>query len=307
VRRTDPLVFAIAFCVAAPALGNGPQTGGEGPRSTIPCALGLELRGEVAWRGLYGRGYEASSPSTSEPVSIGVRHAGAGCSYFVVVSGVEQGLSGPGASLAFDVLDEPSGRSISSSSVQGSSLTRLQGSFPEGDEFRPLSLFVTIPPGQNVRGGSYSGRATVSLYRDSSLSELVQQIPLPVSARVPPVLSVRSSIFLSQRSGSIDLGRLDQGADAEVDFSLTTNVATSVRIESANGGKLEHQSGTTSIPYRASMAGRPIDLSSGSDTNRLEVSLGTTVDLPLRILVAPSNGAAAGVYHDTITVTFTAD
>lgn len=271
------------------------------------CSLDLDVRGEVSWRGVYGRGYEASSPSIAEPASVVVRHEGSPCAYFVVVSGAQSGLGGPGGSLSFDVLDAPSGRSIASADQMGSSGMRLQGAFREGEEEEQQPIFVSIPPGQNVRGGSYAGVAMISLYEDGAVPRLVRQAPLPVSARVPPTLSVMSPLFGAGRAASVSLGQLSNGARADIDFLVTSNGGVSVRLSSGSGGQLVHQTGLLSLPYRASLAGRRIELSSGPVSQSFPVSPGVSASLPLSIEVDPVPGAAAGSYSDTLTITFSSD
>lgn len=272
-----------------------------------PCVLDIETRAEVSWRGLHGRGYEASTPTISEPAQVMVRHSGAACSWFVVVSGVENGLAGPGDTLSYQTLDQPTGRDISSRDLLGGTGQRISGIFRDGDDIAQAPIFVSIPSGQSVRGGFYTGQATLLLYRDGVSPELIRQVPLSVSARVPPVLSVSSPSFSSGNSASIDLGRIDDGASALIDFSISSNVGVSVRVESTSGGILQHQSGALGVPYTALLGGRSFDLSLGSAVVGFPVSSAGRFDLPLSIDVAPGTATLAGRYSDTLTVTFTAD
>ena len=305
MRRNSPVatmiaaLFAIALSVATAAAQSVDDT------AATPCRIDVDSGGEVAWRGLYGRGYEASSPPTSEPVLLTLRHTGQACRWFVVVHGVEPGLRGAGDTLVYDILDAPAGRSIAARDPLGTLATRRAGAFVAGEEQVQLPLFVTVAPSQPVAGGSYAGQAIVSLYRDAGVPELIRQVPLVVSARVPPVVSVSAPTFATARTTTLDLGRLETGASATIDFTVTANVGVTVTLSSQARGRLVHETGLTAIPYSATLAGRPADLTMSSAT-RLGRSIGPS-PLPLTITVPPANGAAAGRYSDTVTLTFSAD
>ena len=274
--------------------------------AAMPCRIDIESHGEVAWRGLYGRGYEASSPPTSEPALLTVRHTGQACRWFVVVHAVEPGLRGARDTLAYDILDQPAGRSIVARDPQGTLATRRSGTFAAGEDQAQLAVFVTMPTGQPVAGGTYTGQAIVSLYRDTGVPELVRQIPLVVSARVPPVVSVSAPQFANTRTTTLDLGRLENGVSATVDFAITANVGVTVSLSSQGRGRLIHETGLTAIPYGATLAGRPIDLTAGLANTPLSRPAARVL-LPLTITVPRMKGAAAGRYSDTVTLTFSAD
>lgn len=276
-------------------------------KSSSPCSLDLENIREISWRGPSGRGYEAAVASLEEPSVISVRHKGDACKFFLVISDPDHELSGPGSSLHFDVLDAPSGRSILSPDAGPLSQRRIPGSFSQGDDEKQQPVFIALPSGQNVRSGSYSGSAVISLYRDEATPELVRQVPLSISARVPPLLSVSSSFFAGSYSSSIDLGRLEKGASALVDFSVTSNTGVAVRLESSNKGQLRHQYGVSSIPYRASLAGRNINLKSQSGKENFSLPTGIASDIPLEIEVDAVPNALAGNYSDIMTITFSAE
>lgn len=271
-----------------------------------PCSLEMVVGSEISWRGLYGRGYEASSPQTAEPAMLRVRHSGGACRYMVVVSDVVP-LVGQGATLSFDVLDAPSGRSIASSDPSGGPGQRVERLAADGESDETISVYVTIPPSQQVRGGSYSGSALVSLYHADGHPELVSQTPLAISVRVPPSLSVRSDLFSSSRSAFVDLGLLEDGTTTTVDFSVTANVSVSVRVESQTGGMLRHQSGLAGISYSLRLAGTVLDLGGGQASSRLDITPGLSRDVPMLIETQPYQSAPAGRYSDTITVTFSSE
>ena len=272
---------------------------------SAPCQLEIQPPAEVSWRGLYGRGYEASSPEASEPIPLVIRHTGEACRFFLTVSDVS-GMKGASGILSYDVQDSPSGRSLASPDPLGAPGTRVTGYAGENDTDISLPLYMTITPSQTIRAGSYAGTAILSIFRDEGTSDLIGQVPLFVSARVPPVLSVVSPQMSGGKSAAIDLGMLDDGASTQIDFSLTANVDVAVRLESANLGNLKHQTGLVAIPYRANIGGRSVDLSSAA-TERFSVPAGSSTDIPLRIDVGSQRGAAAGAYTDTMTITFTAD
>ena len=306
MQRNSPAAAMIASLFAALLVVVPAAAKSADDTAARPCQIDVDSGGEVAWRGLYGRGYEASSPPTSEPVLLTLRHTGQACRWFIVVQGVEAGLRGAGDTLAYDILDAPAGRSIAARDSLGTLATRRSGAFAAGEEQVQLPLFVTFAPGQPVAGGTYAGQAIVSLYRDTGVPELVRQVPLVVSARVPPAVSVSAPAFATARTTTLDLGRLENGASATVDFTVTANVGVTVTLSSQGRGRLIHETGLTAIPYKVMFAGRLTDLSTTSATIPLRRSATFSV-LPLTVNVPKAEGAAAGRYRDTITLTFSAD
>ena len=277
-----------------------------------PCRLDLRLAGQVTWRGTYGRGYEASSADNLEQVNVAVLHEGEACRWFVTADRPVDGAfltSAGGGRLAFDVLQSPSGPSILSDDVEGTTFSRLEGAFASTDGSQALPLFVSIPPGQVVRAGTYSSQIIMRLYRVGNGSpQLVAQAPLPVLAAVPPILSVSSRDFApGALGGSLDLGNLEQGGSKTVGFDVVANSDISITFASAGAGLLRHQFGSLGIPYRVIAGGRSVNLAGVGSVERFTASPGTPLALDLVIVVDPPRQAAAGTYRDELVVTFRAD
>ena len=154
--------LALLFvALASPAAAQEPAEPSE------PCRLELSGDTAIEWRGLYGRGYEVTGQEQDfEALPVTVRHEGAACDYIVVAtplsSGADGVLTGAGDRLSWDLLSTPNGPSLLSRDFLGSLATQIAGRFEAEMGAQPLSLFVTIPPGQFVRGGHYEGSASIS-------------------------------------------------------------------------------------------------------------------------------------------------
>ncbi len=281
---------------------------------TEECRLELRIDNNIEWKGLYGRGYDVFAGEESfEIVSLFIRHEGAACDYFltgiVEDGGGTQTLQGPVGQLAFDVLSQPSGPSVLSQDYFGDQLSRLRGRFPRGAGSQQVTLYVAIPPEQFVRGGTYSGRTVFRLFEEELGSpNLADQDVLGIIVPVASTLRVQSrEAGPGGRDLSIDLGNLAQGADRTLDFTITSNAAITTEVASANRGELAHFANAPGIEYRLWMGGRQFDLSQPFARQHLEIPSSTGSALPLRVVVNPQPGAAAGEYSDTLTVTFIVD
>lgn len=281
---------------------------------TEDCRLELRIDNNVDWNGPYGRGYDVFDGEESfEIVSLFIRHEGAACDYFltgiVEDGGGTQSLLGPAGRIAFDVLVQPSGPSVLSPDYFGDQLSRLRGRFPRGAGSQQVTLYVAIPAGQFVRGGTYSGRAVFRLFEDELGSpQLADQDVLGIIVPVASALRVESrEAGPGGRDLTIDLGNLGGGADRTLDFTIASNAAVTAEVASANRGELAHFASAPGIGYRLWMGGRQFDLSQPFARQRMELPGSAASAMPLRIVVDPQPGAAAGAYSDTLTVTFVVD
>lgn len=282
--------------------------------ATGPCHLELIGDGSIEWRGLYSRGYEVTGyESDFETISVTIRHEGKGCDFMLVAtpnSGGENVLIGAGDRLYWDILSQPSGPSIVSSDFFGNQDRQLLGRFGPGRGAQPITLFFTIPPGQFVRGGQYSGQALLRLFRVvDGAPELVSELPLALIAPVPSILQVRSDDFPGGvREARIDLGDLSRPSRRSVNFDLISNATIGVSFVSKNNGVLKHQFDAPGVPYDLRFNGSELSLV-GTARQRLDMAApdGSRA-AQIEISVPPQQYAlAAGRYTDSLTITFTAD
>ncbi len=281
-----------------------------------PCEMELSVDNSVDWRGPYGRGYEVFGNDESfETVNISVRKEGQPCDFFLTATangaGGQASLEGPDSRLSFDVLKTTNGPSFLSSDLFGSQLSRIEGKFGSGRGGYSGALFVSIPTGQFVRGGKFTGQALIRLFRDGvNGPELVSEAPLAILAPVASVLEVRSDLFPEGvRETGIDLGDLSVASRRNVDFEISSNADISLTFQSANNGKLAHNAGGPGINYNLMLRGEQLDLAGQPATHQLAYSGNNqSQSVPLEISVpAPHGLPAAGQYNDTLTVTFTAE
>lgn len=299
------LTAVLALSVSAPAMAeeNVPQ-----------CQLSLRVQPNLTWRGPYGRGYEVfDGAAPIEPLWLSVQHEGAPCRFALTAMsqapGGEPLLTGPGASLRFDVTRELNGASFISPDYFGNDASQLTGAFGEGSSAQAFDIFATIPPGQVLPGGSYSGGIIVRLFelRDDGPS-FVDERPLAIFAPVMTALDVEMNGNPGARQANVNLGYLTDGADRSVGFLVRSNANVSVELVSANGGKLAHQAGAAGIAYEVVVNGQTVDLSAPATAHvRWDGATGfRDVALDVHVPAVPRN-TAAGRYSDTITVTFTAE
>lgn len=309
MKATSPLAWlgaAAASLQAAPALA-------EALPSDSECRLEMEVDSAVTWHGPFGRGYEVFDAEESiEVAAVSVRHEGAPCRYFLTAApseGDENVLHGPAGALRFDILQQPSGPSLLSPDYAGSQFSRLPGQFGAGLGAQEVMLYVMIPPGQFVAGGTYSGQSILRLFRDDPAGpELADQAPVGVVAPVAAILEVDSpDAGAGSRAVNLDLGDLTVGIDRTLDFVVRSNAPVAARFDSANGGMLAHHAGAPGIAYRLSVGSAAVDLKNTLATYPLGTPGAGDLPVPVRITIPAQANAAAGDYHDTLTVVFTVD
>lgn len=299
----------LLFGMAAPGAAQAQAEPAE------PCHLELSGDTTIEWRGLYGRGYEvAGQEQDFETLPVTVRHEGAACQYFIVAtplsSGADSVLTGAGDRLSWDLTGTPNGSSILSRDFLGSLSTQLPGRFEADLGAQSLALFFTIPPGQFVRGGHYQGEFVLRLFRrDDGGPELASELPVAIIAAVPSILQVRSDDFPGgSREISVDFGDLNTPSTKSIGFDIVSNTAVAVNFTSAAGGFLEHQFGGPGVPYELRMNGSALSLAAPA-RERLDMAApdGSRAAV-IEIAVPPARTTlAAGLYSDTLTITFTAE
>lgn len=304
-----PLIAAGAALLGAPSLFPTARAQDLPPASAQPCTLELSTDGSVDWRGLYGRGYEVFSEGESfETIMVEIRHSGRACRFYLTGSGTKT-LTGGGDQLAFDLLDQPNGRSILSPDYLGTPSSQIEGAFGDGTGVQTSPIQLSIPSGQFVRGGLYRGQVLLRLFRqDDAMPVLAAETPLAIISPVASAMRIRSDIFAGgAHESSIDLGSLSDGVDRRVDFEIQTNASIDVTVESAHRGKLAHPYGAPGIAYELSLDGQRLSLDAPSTLRLNPAASRGDFDTELAIRVAPQPNAAAGRYSDSLTLTFTAN
>ncbi|UUL81437.1 hypothetical protein [Sphingomonas qomolangmaensis] len=304
--------FAAFWCAAGTITFSPGMAVAQDLPDDAECRLEMRVENDVEWRGLYGRGYEVFDQGDEfEVVPITIRHEGAGCRYFITASwlttGGENFLAGPQDRLRFDLLRDPNGPSVLSPDFAGNQLSRIAGAFRTGASAVSIPLYVSVPAGQFVRGGSYQGQAVIRLFRDDNGPELADEGSVGIAVPVASVLKVESpDAGPGVKDLTVDLGDLTQGSRHTVTFAIRSNANVTARFESANNGALKHSAGAPPIKYDVALAGVPVDLT-GTGWQSLAVFGQNEMSVPLDFVVGPQQHAGAGYYSDMVTVTFRAD
>lgn len=278
------------------------------------CDLEITADSAIDWRGLYGRGYEVFEPSEYfEVVMVEIRHVGPPCEFFLTAASFgdsfQPSLAGPGNRLIYDLRREPSGPSIFSPDFLGDQFSRVSGQFGAGVQSQSAILYLTIPPGQAVSGGAYSGQPILRVFRnDADGPDLLDEVTVDVFVPVPPVLSVElADAGPGARTMDIDLGNLGRPIDRTVFFEVRSNAPITANVSSQNKGVLAHFAGAPGIPYRLLLGDREVSLENASASVELNDTRTLYQPVPLKIQVEGNANAAAGTYSDTVTVTFVVD
>jgi len=179
----------------------------------------------------------------------------------------------------------------------------------------PLSFTFYIPPNQLVPPGTYTDQIRVSIFNSFN-----DQNPPEATASIlfTAVVSSSASLCLvptgsgfnsSSASQTLNFGTLVQGQTKSCDLLVLKNTGCTVTFNSANLGVLKTTPTSTSdqIPYTCTVNGSAINLTQTASLT-LPSGVSTTADgtrLPITITIGNLANAAAGDYHDDITVTVT--
>lgn len=166
----------------------------------------------------------------------------------------------------------------------------------------PITLsLVDLTAGQFLRAGTYTSpiRARVGIGGTPVTLNLVSQV-------VPAMQLLASS---ADGQETIDLGDPRNGTSGSTLFFFRSNMGVQVAASSLNGGRLLHEGSTGhTIPYTMNLASTPLNLSAGP----AQVNIPFTSILPRASLIEvnvpppPANDQPfAGVYRDTVTLSFT--
>jgi hypothetical protein len=281
-----------------------------------PCEMRLTVDNSVDWRGAYGRGYDVFDGEPSfEVVNLTVEQTGQPCEFFLTANPIAPTnapeLQGPDGRLSYDVLQSTNGPSFLSQDFTGTETSRLEGRFAGGRGAHGAALYLAIPTGQFVRGGTYQGQVIVRLFRRGSNGpELVAEAPFAILAEVPPVLKVRfDGEGEGMRGAQIDLGDISEPQSQRLGFQVASNTDVHVTFESDNNGKLMHTIARRGVTYALMFQGKPIDLTGGNNRTHIDNVFGRDARYAeLSIDVQKGDRTPlAGEYSDRLTITFTAD
>lgn len=155
--------------------------------------------------------------------------------------------------------------------------------------------------------GDYTGiTSVVATYWGYHISP---EVWTSVHAEVPSVLevSVPTSSTVSG-SGSyyfVDLGTLYNGASANWNVNIYSNVHYNVSVASENRG-LKHERSSALIPYQVTMDGTVFDAASGFSRGYTNYNPLTTSSIPFKVKVTDVDFKPAGRYIDNLIVTVSA-
>lgn len=308
--------FAIMGGAATLISASAPAYADEEARgSREGCNLALRVQSNLYWRGMHGRGYQVfDHENVIEPVALTVSHTGKPCRFAIVAmpqtSSTVPVLQGRRSDMQYDVRSAPQGQTMLSLDYFPPPANQITGAFGPGEDRQTFSVFVSVPVGQILPAGTYTGGAIIRLFEiEDEGPQFRDQDLLSVIVPVAPSLQVGlANAAPGTRHAAVDLGELTQGAERSVDFTLRSNSDVKIRISSLNRGLLAHDGKASGIRYWAILDGTQIDLRSPAVTRIKWDNAGhfRNVGLDIRVPAVP-RGTAAGSYRDTITLNFTAE
>lgn len=307
------VLFPFLLPTPSPAAGARPGAGLEAaPEGAAgdarPCALRGRLPALVAWRGPYSRGYEVLvGRDHAEALPVTVEHEGAACAFRLEVEpdGTGADLRAGGHRLAYEVALSPAGPAL-----RAGAGTLLSGAFPEGAGRETRVLYVRVPAGQMVPGGTtYAGRLVFRLYEETADGDMLQQEHVAsLEAAVPAVARAGIVDGTGERQVAVvAFGDLERGKRRSSTLRVLSNSDVGITFATENRGALRHLPSGAAVAYSLSVDGRSVDLSAG----------GGTVEVPLRdaageraialdfTLDGDTRGLPAGSYADTLTAVVT--
>jgi len=268
----------------------------------VECSASLRSVPSFVWRGASGRGYSDDAPAMWEEGILRVDVSEGNCPFALVVDTNATLLAGASGSIQMILSDSPGGVDLGRTALDPiSSPFSGTGSLGEAQEF---GIYLSLPEGQTVRAGDYATSVPVRLFlMESGMPVQVDEAMIDVSAMVGARLSVDARSFVSGVA-DVSLGDLSQGFSHSLDFDIEGNTPVSVSVNSANRGSLKHDKADISIPYRAILEGRLLDLSAGGDMAMFDLDPTRARTLSMEIEGDPPQKPVAGVYADTLTLVF---
>lgn len=313
------VIMALAFVLTGTAIAQGqaasispvaPNGLAESTDGDQPCQLNLRHPGDLRFRGIHSRGYNARDGGMHSEISRSeVHHTGDACTYILDIksnsSTQQPRLRGPGGNLSYHI--EPMGNVAG---VKNAGSIRYKGNLRDREPMQMTGFSIAIPPGQDVSAGRYEDRVDLVLFRENDgrleiASSRTMRVFVDVPARV--TASIGGNASSGGSSTNVDFGTLQTGEKRSVGFSTYANTQYSMHLRSDEGGGLRHDKSSLSIPYTVQVWGQNIsserlaqgaDLSgsgSGEQSHSLDITIGNV------------GGAAAGTYRDRLTLVITAD
>ncbi|GAD89153.1 hypothetical protein VHA01S_016_00100 [Vibrio halioticoli NBRC 102217] len=147
------------------------------------------------------------------------------------------------------------------------------------------------------RPGIYSANLTLALF-DVKRSAKKRK----ASVQIYPYLSI-NLYSPSIKNNTLDFGVLTSGSRKRVELGVYSNTSYSIEVESKNGALIHSQNEGEVIRYSVSLDGKPIHFGSAIPFSPPSAS-GHRKEMEFR--VGSVEGAIAGRYKDTVTITATA-
>lgn len=184
-----------------------------------------------------------------------------------------------------------------------------------------LNLFLIVDGGSQPRAGEYSETLRAEL-RPLGSHRSTAETQLSLAAFVPAhVQAYLAGVPGAGGVYTLDFAELSTGETGTAALRVRATADIDVTVTSENGGRLMHEAGASAIPYTVRIGSETLDLgasAAGAAPRRTEARFGqhhggghddddaAGLDAPLEIRIGDTTRAAAGQYHDRITITVSA-
>lgn len=273
------------------------------------CQLQLDQPSAIFFRGARSRGYSGKdSRHHIERAGLKIRHSGGACGYILQIEPAN-GSYTPEMRSATDTL-RFNIRAEGRQSGPSDQIIELHGRFYEGQVIKTAAFEVTVPTGQSVSAGNYSGDLTATLFLDNDgIREFISSGPLYVTTNVEPRVSasIGQDAYAGVQSANFDFGQLRSGKQKSINFAVDANTNYQVAFKSLNQGQLIHEYSSASLAYQVTIDGKALQrelLTDGTPVLRGQQS--TRHDVGIEI-IGNTATALAGNYSDLLTIVISAE
>ncbi len=174
-------------------------------------------------------------------------------------------------------------------------------------------FYIVATPGTLVPAGTYTGNASVRLYRKAfktNTTPINKSLHISLTVPIYTELSVVPSggIFdTGAKSANMDFKEMTAGSSLSLDVLAKSNASYSIAISSTKGGRLARNPDTgQSVPYTLKFAGATLVLQQGVSVPAISYAPWTSGNIArytLQVIIGAHDVLDQGYYSDNLTFT----
>ena len=254
-------------------------------------------------------GYDPFNPADiADSYRISIANTGAAACVYGVVFRARDAHQRLGGTLAYGLTDMNGLALIADAPGAGAPLARLRVSL-EPSAYGQIAFQVAIPRGQFAAPGIYRDTLDLELHALDANGRIqgapLQTTALAIAYTVPRVMSV--NIRGGELATTLSFGTLAKGQQRVVEIQARSNEGYQLDVTSDNHGALgltpKPPGRDWSVPYMATLGGRPLHLAGGTSLRSLPPTRPESdAGYPLAVTIGEVGQKRAGRYEDVITI-----